>query len=173
MLTDQQWQLIQPLLPAPPPADRRGRPPLDQRLILDSILWKLITRCSWRQVASPRASHQVCYLYYRTWRDNGLLSKIYDVLMQDLRTRGNFDPGKAALDGLVKVEEKDHKIVFYIRGELVNTWQVATAMLYYQHLAAIMESQMGLANAPDPLLQIFRSPSRAGRSAGSGTPGSS
>jgi hypothetical protein len=42
-LSDEQWALIQPLLPPPPSAALRSPPPLDDRRILDGVLWKLRT----------------------------------------------------------------------------------------------------------------------------------
>ena len=49
-LTDQQWQVIEPLLPVP----RRGRPRIHHlRLVLDTILYVLRTGCAWRLVEVP------------------------------------------------------------------------------------------------------------------------
>ena len=45
-LTDEQWRLIEPILPPPSPADR-GRPPIDRRAVLDGILWKIRTDNPW------------------------------------------------------------------------------------------------------------------------------
>ena len=40
-LTDEQWAKIESLIPPPESAATRGRPPIDERLVLDAILWKL------------------------------------------------------------------------------------------------------------------------------------
>ena len=40
-LTDEQWAKIEPLIPPPESAAGRGRPPIDERLVLDAILRKL------------------------------------------------------------------------------------------------------------------------------------
>jgi hypothetical protein len=45
-LTDEQWRLIEPILPPPSPSDR-GRPPLDRRAVLNGILWKFRTDYPW------------------------------------------------------------------------------------------------------------------------------
>jgi len=45
VLTDQQWELIEPLLPVP----RRGRPRIHSlRRVLDTIWYVLRTGCAWR-----------------------------------------------------------------------------------------------------------------------------
>ena len=49
-LTDAQWAVVEPLLPV---GDRRrgGRPlKYDRRLVLDTILYVLVSGCAWRQV---------------------------------------------------------------------------------------------------------------------------
>ncbi len=43
-LTNEQWRAVQSLLP--PPNHGRGRPPVDSRLLLNGILWKIRTASS-------------------------------------------------------------------------------------------------------------------------------
>ncbi|KGH45219.1 transposase, partial [Modestobacter caceresii] len=47
-LTDAEWALVEPLLPAHDP--HAGGRPLkhDRRLVLDSILYVLVSGCAWR-----------------------------------------------------------------------------------------------------------------------------
>src|ERR1035441_8569879 len=48
LLSDEQWQLIEPLLPKPRPRrDKRGRPPVPNRACLEGILWILQTGAAW------------------------------------------------------------------------------------------------------------------------------
>ena len=49
LLTDEQWELIEPLFPRPQRrADKRGRPPAPNRACLEGILWILQTGAAWR-----------------------------------------------------------------------------------------------------------------------------
>ncbi len=41
LLTDAQWEKIRPLLPQRPPRPRGGRPPANDRKVLEGILWML------------------------------------------------------------------------------------------------------------------------------------
>jgi transposase len=59
-LTDEQWRLIEPILPPPSPSDR-GRPPLDRRAVLDGILWKFRTDNPWYDMPPDYPSYQTCY----------------------------------------------------------------------------------------------------------------
>ena len=59
MLTDEQWSKIEPLIPKRPKNPKEGRPPADDRLVFEGILWMLKTgaRCEdlpdrdWRPLA--------------------------------------------------------------------------------------------------------------------------
>lgn len=128
LLTDPQWALLQPLLPPPSPA-LRGRPPLDDRLILEGILWKLRTASPWYDLPSSYPSHQTCYRRYRQWRRSGVLRAIFQALLVDLRQRGGLDLQQAFKDGTFRF--------VYLRGRpgLVHhpswdgAWQLSTALL--------------------------------------------
>jgi hypothetical protein len=47
-ITDEQWDLVRPLLP--PQRGGVGRPPNDHRVILGGILWVARTGSSWREM---------------------------------------------------------------------------------------------------------------------------
>src|ERR671916_1798533 len=52
-LTDEQWEVLMPLLPDPPRrADGKGRPWRDPRNVLNGILWVLRTGAPWRDYLS-------------------------------------------------------------------------------------------------------------------------
>lgn len=53
-LTDEQWEVIKPLIPQPPKRpDGRGRPRRDNREVLNGILWIMRTGAQWKDM--PRA----------------------------------------------------------------------------------------------------------------------
>jgi transposase len=50
-LTDEQWEVLEPLIPEPPRReDGRGRPWRDPRDVLDGILWILRTGAPWKDL---------------------------------------------------------------------------------------------------------------------------
>ena len=79
-LSDDQWQKIEPLLPAlPVRADGKGRRWRDSRQVLDGILWVLHTGAPWK--ALPRAEYppyQTCHRRFRRWvRDDTLKNMVH------------------------------------------------------------------------------------------------
>jgi transposase len=57
-LSDDQWELIQPLLPAPKPT---GRPRADDRCTINGILYVLRTGCRWKDLPDRYGSSVTCW----------------------------------------------------------------------------------------------------------------
>jgi transposase len=133
-LSDEQWAKIEPLINPPESAAIRGRPPIDERLVLDAILWKLSTNKPWydlpfSQGAVKFPSHQTCYRRYRQWRRTGLLNQILATIFEDLLVRGGFDLQRALHDGTIKYERRGRGLKIFIDPQLRGTWQISTALI--------------------------------------------
>jgi transposase len=90
-LTDAQWQVIAPHLPADQPG-RRGRPRVwPRRLIIEAILYLDRTGCAWRYLPSDFPPWQTVYGYFATWRDDGTLARLHDALRAQVRTAAGRD----------------------------------------------------------------------------------
>jgi transposase len=129
MLTDEQWLLIQPLLP-PPSEFLRGRPPLDDRLILDAILWKFSTRSPWYDMPESFPSHQTCYRRYLFWQRRSVWNAILAALYEDLCQRGNLDPQYAVDLGLIQVTKRFGQWDVRSHPTLEGSWQLSTALIF-------------------------------------------
>lgn len=68
-LTDEQWQAIEGIVPA---CQAGGRPEKwARRAIVDAILYKFATDCSWRQLPTRYPKWNTVFVYYNRWRDDG------------------------------------------------------------------------------------------------------
>jgi putative transposase len=84
-LTDEQWELIRPLLPKRR-GPRPGRPPsLDRRNLLDAIFYLLRTGCQWRQLPHDFPPWGTVSSQFHRWRKSGLWDKIHDALHERVR----------------------------------------------------------------------------------------
>jgi len=88
-LTDEQYALIEPLLPAAKSdAIQGGRPrEVDLRQIINGILYTNRTGCQWRSLPRDFGPWSTVYDYYRTWRDDGTWQRIHDKLREKVRRR--------------------------------------------------------------------------------------
>ncbi len=80
-LTEEQWQLVQPILPKR--TATTGRPPSDSRVMLNGIFWNLRTGAPWRDLPERFGPWQTVYDHFRNWRADGT----YDRILQTLQIR--------------------------------------------------------------------------------------
>src|SRR5829696_1156161 len=93
-LTDAEWQLLAPLIPAPKPG---GRPPLhDRRELVNAMAYWLRAGCAWRLLPHDLPPWQTVYHYFRSWRDQGLWEQIHHVLHVQERIRQGRAPTPSA-----------------------------------------------------------------------------
>ncbi len=79
-LTDQQWQRLQPALPA---RKKEGRPRAEDRRILNGIRWILRTGAPWRDLPERYGSWSTVYSRFNRWRKAGHWDRILKVLHQE------------------------------------------------------------------------------------------
>ncbi len=86
-LTARQWDLVEPLLPDPPPGPA-GRPPShDKREIVNAILYHVRAGGAWRMLPRDLPPWQTVYGYFRDWRADGTLDRLHDALRERVRTK--------------------------------------------------------------------------------------
>jgi putative transposase len=82
-LNDYEWQLIEPLLPAP---KTRGRKIEDSRReILNAIFYLVGNGCGWRNLPHALPPYGIVSYYYHLWRKDHTWQAINDILPNQLR----------------------------------------------------------------------------------------
>jgi len=93
-LTDEQWEVLRPLLPAAKPG---GRPrSVDLREVVNALLYLLRTGCAWRHLPHDLIPWGTAWAYFRRWRDDGTLERIHDELRDQVRRAAGRDPQPSA-----------------------------------------------------------------------------
>lgn len=77
-LTDAEWAIIQPLLPNKP----RGVPRVDDRRVLNGILWRFRTGSPWRDMPERYGPRTTCYNRFVRWRAAGVWDRILDAVSE-------------------------------------------------------------------------------------------
>src|SRR2546421_6845185 len=83
-VTDEQWALLEPLLPVYPGGRPRKTPLRD---VGDAILYVLRTGCQWRYLPKDFPPKSTTWRYFDQWRHNGTLDVIHDLLRKKVRTQ--------------------------------------------------------------------------------------
>lgn len=82
-VTDEQWALIEPLIPVYPGGRPRTTHPRD---VVDAIFYLLRTGCQWRYLPKDFPPRSTVWRYFDEWRHNGTLDAIHDTLRTKVRT---------------------------------------------------------------------------------------
>jgi putative transposase len=97
-LTDEQWALLEPLIP---PSKHGGRPrKVDMRLILNTIFYITKSGCQWAMLPKDLSKKSTTYDYFGAWKKNGTWQSMMDALRRQLRQEVGREPEplKAAID---------------------------------------------------------------------------
>ena len=106
-LKDEQWSVVEPLLPKRKRRkDGKGRPPTDQRSLLNGMLWILRTGAQWRDLPDRYPPYQTVHRWFQRWVDDDLLEEILHVIAEDLIDRGKLDLSETYLDGSFAAAKK-------------------------------------------------------------------
>jgi len=131
-LTDEQWALVEPLLPKPiRRADGKGRPRVDNRTILDGILWVMRTGAPWHDMPDRYPAYQTCHRRFQEWVRSGTFEKILRKLVEDVKERGDLDLTECFIDGTLVMAKKGVQGWEKPSGARVqNSWQWQMALVF-------------------------------------------
>ena len=101
-LSDQEFALVQPLLPAAKP---RGRKPTDPRQILDALFYLVRAGCPWRFLPKDFPPFTTVQNRFYAWRDSGRWEQIVSVLVMAVREAD----GREAAPSVVIVDSQSVK----------------------------------------------------------------
>jgi putative transposase len=97
-LTDEQWALIEPLLP---PEKPRGAPrQVDLREVMNTLLYISRTGCQWRFIPHDLLPKSTVWDYFKAWQKDGTWQRLTDTLRRRARFEAGRDPepSTAAID---------------------------------------------------------------------------
>ncbi len=106
-LTDEQWQLIEPLLPG---RKLKGRPRTTiLRDVVDALLYMGRTGCQWRYLPEKYPPKSTVFDYFSQWQQDGIWDSLMHHLRQQVRVSAgrNAEPSVAIIDSqTVKTTEQ-------------------------------------------------------------------
>jgi putative transposase len=109
-LTDEEWNQIQSLIPAPQSGKgRRGRPlKLARRTLVNALFYVVRAGCAWRLLPKDYGPWQTVYGYFRQWSQDWTWTLIHDTLRDWVRyTEGRHVAPTAAIIDSQSVKTPD------------------------------------------------------------------
>jgi transposase len=89
VLTDEQRRKIAAFL-APQDMSKGGRPRRDPYLVLEGIIWVLVTGSQWWALPDEYPSPATCWRWLDRWQREGVWEKIEQALLGELDDRGGI-----------------------------------------------------------------------------------
>ena len=99
LLTEAQWKKIAPLLPKPPKQRKGGRPWIENRRVLDGILWILRSGARWQDLPEKYPHPSTCWRRLRDWEERGVWLNIWRAFLSELNERQQLKWSESFLDG--------------------------------------------------------------------------
>jgi len=122
LVSDELWDSIAPLLPAPEPKPKGGRPRLDDRAALAGIIFVLKSGIPWHML--PRelgcGSGVTCWRRLRDWQEAGVWARLHRVLLDRLGAADKIDWERVSLDSASLPAKKGAPVPARIRRIRAN-----------------------------------------------------
>jgi transposase len=106
-LTDEEWELVEPLIP--PGKSGGGKRTVIMREVVNGLMYILSTGCQWRAVPKDLPPKSTIYEYFDLWTYDGTLKRIHHALYEQCREQAQREasPSAAIIDSQsVKSAEK-------------------------------------------------------------------
>ena len=96
-LTDEQWAIVEPLIPPAKASPRGGHPrTVDMREVLNTIFYLNRSGCQWDMLPHDLLPKSTVYDYFAQWRDEGTWAKMVKALRERTRVEAGHAPTPSA-----------------------------------------------------------------------------
>jgi len=126
-LTDEQWEVVEPVLRAARRADNRGRPWHDTGAVLNGVFWILGSGAQWRELPEKYPPFQTCHRRFQQWVRSGKLEEALKRLARQLHEQGKLKLDEAFVDATFAPEKGGFAVGPTRRGKGTKIVAIAAA----------------------------------------------
>src|SRR5258708_35959850 len=98
LLTEVQWKKIAPLLPKARKHRKGGRPWIENRRVLEGILWILRSGARWQDLPEEYPHPSTCWRRLRGWEGRAISLKVWRDVLGEVNGRHQLQRGGWFLD---------------------------------------------------------------------------
>ena len=100
LVSDELWEMIEPLLPPEPPKPKGGRPRIPNRKALTGVLFVLKMGIPWEDLPQEMGcgSGMTCWRRLRDWQQAGVWDRLHQKLLERLHRADRIDWSRAVVD---------------------------------------------------------------------------
>ena len=100
LVSDELWEIVEPLLPPEPPKPKGGRPRVDDRAALTGIIFVLKSGIPWEMLPQEMGcgSGVTCWRRLQEWQEAGVWERLHQALLDRLGEADQIDWSRASLD---------------------------------------------------------------------------
>ena len=130
-INNDQWKLLEPLLPKAKRSRKGGRPAIDNRQVLEGILWVLRTGARWQDLPDRYPSASTCWRRLRLWEEHGVWLDVWRKFLSMLDEKGALDWQEAFIDGSFAPAKKGGPLLGLPKGAKERSgWWWSTAKVF-------------------------------------------
>lgn len=98
-VSDDLWNIIQPIITKKDPPKLTGRPRIDAREALDAIIYRMRSGVQWNQLPDSFPDDSSVHRTFQRWVQLGLMDRIWSVIAGRCEELGDVDWEWQAADG--------------------------------------------------------------------------
>jgi len=130
-IKDDQWKLLEPLLPKQKLGPKGGRPIINNRDVLEGILWALRTGARWQDLPERYPYPSPCWRRLQLWEDQGVWLDVWRKFLSILDEKGVLDWQEAFIDGGFAPAKKGGPLLALPNGAKERSgWWWSTARVF-------------------------------------------
>ena len=91
-ITDDLWERIEPILRTADPPKATGRKRVDQRRMIDGVVYKMRSGCQWNKLPKELGDDSTIHRAYQRWMRLGVFAQVWAMVEESHRQGGGRGP---------------------------------------------------------------------------------